>query len=430
MNNWKTTACEMRDYLILWATQALSALGSAMTNFALILWSYRETGSALSTAMLSICSYAPYVALSVFAGALSDRWDKRRTMLVCDSVAAAGTAAVMALYFTGTLRVGHLYALNVLSGLMNAVQQPAADVASTLLIPPKHYQKASALRSASGSATSILTPVCAAALMGLAGLELVFAVDLATFFAAFAALMFAVKIPRNTKPAEKKERLLDSARGGIDYLKKERGVLHLILFLAAINLTASAYSAALPAMILSRAGGGEGAYGVLNAVTGAATLAGSLIAALLPQPKSRVRVICNTLLISMSTENFFLAFGRSLPVWCAGAVLGWLVIPTMNANLDVVMRGRIPVELQGRVFSVRNTAQFFTIPIGYALGGALVDGVFEPLMARASAQSLPALLFGTGKGSGAAALFCLLAVAGVATCLIFRRDREIWKLEE
>ena len=58
------------------------------------------------------------------------------------------------------------------------------------------------------------------------------------FFAAFAALMFAVKIPRNAKPAEKKERLLDSARGGIDYLKKERGVLHLILFLAAINLTA------------------------------------------------------------------------------------------------------------------------------------------------------------------------------------------------
>lgn len=252
MNNWKTTAREMRDYLILWATQALSALGSAMTNFALILWSYRETGSALSTAMLSICSYAPYVALSVFAGALSDRWDKRRTMLVCDSVAAAGTAAVIALYFTGTLRVGHLYALNVLSGLMNAVQQPAADVASTLIIPPKHYQKASALRSASGSATSILTPVCAAALMGLAGLELVFAVDLATFFAAFAALMFAVKIPRNTRTAEKKERLLDSARGGIDYLKKERGVLHLILFLAAINLTASAYSAALPAMVLAR----------------------------------------------------------------------------------------------------------------------------------------------------------------------------------
>ena len=79
----------------------------------------------------------------------------------------------------------------------------------------------------------------------------------------------------------------------------------------------------------------------------------------------------------MSTENFFLAFGRSLPVWCAGMALGWSVIPLMNANLDALLRGRIPVEMQGRVFSVRNTFQFFTIPIGYALGGVLVDRVFD-----------------------------------------------------
>ena len=60
----------------------------------------------------------------------------------------------------------------------------------------------------------------------------------------------------------------------------------------------------------------------------------------------------------MSTENFFLAFGRSLPVWCAGTALGWSVIPLMNANMDALLRGRIPVEMQGRVFSVRNTFQF------------------------------------------------------------------------
>ena len=69
-----------------------------------------------------------------------------------------------------------------------------------------------------------------------------------------------------------------------------------------------------------------------------------------------------------------------------------------------VLRGRIPVEMQGRVFSVRNTFQFFTIPIGYALGGVLVDRVFEPLMAAAPPDGLAAALLGTGKGSGAALL--------------------------
>ena len=79
---------KLKPYLLLWGTQSLSALGSAMTNYALVIWLYQKSGSALETALLSICSYAPYVLMSVFAGALSDRWDKKRTMLCCDLCAA------------------------------------------------------------------------------------------------------------------------------------------------------------------------------------------------------------------------------------------------------------------------------------------------------------------------------------------------------
>ena len=69
---------ELKNFIILWSTQALSSLGSSMTSFALTLWLYEKTGSALQTALLSICSYAPYVTMSIFAGALSDRWNKKK----------------------------------------------------------------------------------------------------------------------------------------------------------------------------------------------------------------------------------------------------------------------------------------------------------------------------------------------------------------
>ena len=72
---------ELKSFLILWFTQLLSTLGSSMTSFALVLWSYQDRGSALTTALLSVCSYAPYVLVSIFAGALSDRWNKKATML-------------------------------------------------------------------------------------------------------------------------------------------------------------------------------------------------------------------------------------------------------------------------------------------------------------------------------------------------------------
>ena len=100
---------EMRSYLLLWFTQMISGLGSAMTGYALVIWSYTQQGSALATALLMVCSYAPYVICSIFAGALSDRWDKKKTMLGCDAMAAACTVAVLFLLKTGQLRVWHLY---------------------------------------------------------------------------------------------------------------------------------------------------------------------------------------------------------------------------------------------------------------------------------------------------------------------------------
>jgi len=401
-----------------------------MTSFALIIWSYQQQGSALTTSLLSICSYAPYVVLSIFAGALSDKWNKKYTLLISDSFAAISTIAVLVLLKSGNLEIWHLYVLNALNGLMNTIQQPASDVTVSLLTPKEQYQKVSGLRSFSNSLVTILTPVIAAAVLSFAGLDAVILFDLITFTIAFITLAFFIHIPNaEYENGQENESVLKSAKSGLQYLYKNRGILNLILFLAVINLVASMYNAALPAMLLSRSGGSETTLGLVNTFTGLANLAGSILVSFSRPPRSRVRVICNSLLFSMSTENLILSLGRSAPVWCVGAILGWLFIPVMSANMDVLFRSYIPVEMQGRVYSARNALQFFTIPVGYLLGGVLIDSVLEPFMAEQSLESFPVLLFGSGKGSGAALLFFILAIVGVITCLIFRKDKYIWTLE-
>ena len=420
----------MKPFLMLWGTQAFSALGSAMTSYALVIWSYTQKQSALMTSLLMVCSYAPYVIFSIFAGALSDRWNKKATMLVCDTVAAVSTVVMLVLMKQQMLQVGHLYLINIVNGLMNTVQQPASEVAVTRILPPKYYQKVGGMRYLANALNSILTPIIATAVLGIAGMDAVIAFDLFTFGAAFMTLAFGIQIPEETEEAPGNESLLISAGKGIAYLRTEKGIFGLILFLAAINLVASIYDAALPAMMLSRKGGSQTAMGLVNAVIGAATLLGSILASVLPKPKSRVRVICNSLLFAMSFENFLLALGRTPLVWCIGGFLGWIAIPLMNTNLDVILRSRIPMEMQGRVYSVRNSFQFFTIPIGYFLGGFLVDRVFEPLMASRKEGSILVRIFGSGKGSGAALLFFVIAFAGIGVCLWFRRDKHIWELEQ
>ena len=428
MNRFLKTIGEMRLYLILWFTQMLSGLGSAMTAFALVVWSYSFEGSALKTALLMVCSYTPYVLFSVFAGAISDKWNKKRILLASDTLSAITTVIVLVLIRTDQLRLYHLYILNAVSGLMNTIQQPASEVVTTLILPKKHYQRVGSLRYLSSSLSSILTPILAAAVMGLFGVEWVIAFDLATFVIAFFVLLFFIDVPEESGKETKKESFFESAKTGLDFLKREKGVFALMLFLAAINFVASMYNAAFPAMVLSIAS--ETQMGAVNAVVGITTLIGSVMASFMKTPKSRVKSIWLCLMTSMCTENLFLALGRNVYVWSVGAFLGWIMIPLMNANLDAIMRLKIPKEIQGRVFAARNSFQFFTIPLGYLLGGALVDHVFEPFMAAFGHNRVLQTLFMSGKGSGAKLFFFFLWIAGIFVCLAFRKNKHILKLEQ
>ena len=407
----------LRDFYILWSTQSLSQLGSSITAFALTLWLYEKTGSALGTAALRICTYAPYVIMSIFAGALTDKFDKKKTMLVCDLLAALSTVAVFILYKTETLSVWHLYLINAVSGLLNTVQQPASEVAYTLIVPKEYYQKTGGLQSLSRSLVTIGNPVIASAIYGFAGLDAAIAVDLVTFATAFAALALFVKIPKISSEEGKKESILELAKEGVRYLIKNPLILYVILFMSGVNFIASAFDAVLPAYILPNPRGGNIILGIVTSCSGIAMVAGSLLATFMPKPKDRVKVIYLTMLFSLGTENFLLAFSRYPYLWCIGQFLGWIFVPVMSTNQNVIMKNTIPARLQGRVYACRNTLQFFTIPIGLLFGGFMVDEVCEPLMSGSG--MILRFLFGTGKGSGAALMLFILGVLGTLMCLVF-----------
>lgn len=370
VKNFMKILREMRTFLLLWITQFFSSFGSAMTSYSLVIWSYTQKDSALMTALLMVSTYTPYVILSIFAGALSDRWNKKATMLVCDSVAAVSTVVMFILLKNGLLEIWHLYLINAVNGLMNTVQSPASEVAVSRILPKRHYQRVGGLRYFSNALNSIFVPVLATAVIGLFGLTAVVAIDLATFSAAFIVLALAIKIPEPGR---------NSVNGNVE----------------------------------------TGTENTESALENQAEKAGFM-----DSVKDGISFL------SMGTENLMLALGRSPLVWCVGGFLGYILIPLMSTNLDAIMRLRIPDWIQGRVYSVRNTFQFFTIPAGYFLGGFLVDKVFEPFTARFAAGTFLERVFGTGKGSGAALLFFVIAFAGVAVCIIFRTSRSIRALEK
>ena len=110
----------LKKYIILWLSQSVSGLGSSMTGFALVLWAYEQSRSAMSVSMMSFCNYVPYIILSLFVGSYVDRHSKKAIMLVSDSIAAMGSTVVLAFLLMGRLEIWNIYVINAVIGITNA----------------------------------------------------------------------------------------------------------------------------------------------------------------------------------------------------------------------------------------------------------------------------------------------------------------------
>lgn len=423
----------LRNFLILWSGQAVSSLGSSMTSFALIIWAYQQQGTVMSVSLLAFCSYLPSILFSFLAGAITDRWDKKKIMLVSDSVAACGTLTVLLLYQTGSLAIWHLYAVNFILGFMNAFQIPASTVAVSLLAPKEQYTRVSGLQNFSNSLVTILTPALATAVLSFGGLKTVLLLDLTTFAIAFLSLLCLIKIPRvESVDSKVTSSYLSACLDGLRFLKKHAALFRMILFFAFINLLASlAGNSIMPAMVLARTGNNQQVLGYVSSSIGVGSLIGSLLVTVVKPPKNRTRIIFLSCALSFLLCDLLWGLGRGASVWIFAAVAGNIPLPFLGANLTTIMRTKVPLEMQGRVFSTRDTLQYFTIPVGFLLGGLLSDHVFEPFMAEASPlQSFLTKLVGSGKGSGMAFLFLLTGLIGAVSSFLCLKDRRYHILNE
>ena len=408
------TLAELRGFLILWGSQTVSELGTAMTNYALIIWVYGQKGNASSLTLMTICAFLPTIFFRFIAGGIADRWDKKRVMLTADLLAACGTVTILVLYALSALRLWHLYTINVLLSFMNAFQAPASFVATSLLVPPKHYTRVGGLQAFSGSAVTILAPALGSVLLAYGGMTLVLACDLVSFAVAFLVLMCFISLPAIPRREEERgESLVKSCLVGVRYLRDHGALLRLTLFFAIINFLAKiGNDGMLAPFILGRSGNNQQALGMVQSAVSLGILAGSLVVTIAREPRSRVRMIflfCGFTCLGNVAQSLTV----SVPLWCLAAFASYLSAAVMNAHLTAVIRANVPLDMQGRVFSAKDTLQNGTIPLGLFLGGFLADHVFEPFMAADSplARSL-SRFFGTGSGAGIALIFFVVGGMG------------------
>ncbi|MBR2549344.1 MAG: MFS transporter [Clostridiales bacterium] len=413
--NKLSTIKELKSFLLLWSSQTVSELGTAMTDYAMIIWAYQKTGMASSVTLLTFCAFLPTILFRFIAGAYVDRRNKKRIMLAADMIAALGSLLVLGLYSGAVLEIWHLYLINIILSFMNSFQESASFVAISLIVPEKHYTRIGGLQGISGSIVSILAPALGSILLVIGGLDLVLICDLVSFGIAFIVLIFLVKIP---EPEHDKktddEPIIKSCADGIKFLRDNKAMLRLTLFIAVVNLLAKLGNDGLLApFILGKSGNDQRILGMVQTATSVGILIGSIMMTVLKPVKKKSRLIFVCCAFIYFAE-VVMSLSSHPAVWSITNLAGYAAAVIVGANQTAILRGKVPIEMQGRVFSAHDTIMNCTNPLGLLLSGFLADYVFEPFMKTESPlQSFLAGFFGDGTGSGIAVMFFTVGVIGM-----------------
>ena len=419
-----------KKYIIFWLSQSVSQLGSAMTGFALILWAYTKSNSALTVSLMSFCSYVPYIIVSLFAGSFVDSHSKKKIMLAADTAAAVCSVGVLLLYLGDGLQIWHIYLVTGIICFMNAFQSPASAVAIGRIVPKEKLANVSGMNSFSDNLISVLTPVLAAFLFALNGLRLILMIDLCSFVLAFLVLLLVISVPETEIEATKSKSVFAGCRDGFSFLLQNRGIFVVILTMALLNFFSRlTYENILSPMILSRSGNDSAVLGIVNAVMGLGGIVGGIIVSAGKLSKDNVKMIYISAAISFLLGDLLMGIGQNPFMWAVAGLAASLPIPFINAGQNVILYKRVPDEMQGRVFAVRNAIQYSTIPVGILLGGFLADYVFEPfMMTDSQVASFLHMLVGEGAGSGMAVMFLCTGICGGLFSYLSYRRKEIQAL--
>lgn len=418
-------------YVVLWLSQGVSQLGSSMTAFALVLWMYEQSSSALAVSVMSFCQFVPYLLVSVFAGVFVDRHRKKVVMLVSDGVAALASLSVLVFFLAGTLSPWHIYLMNVIVGITTAFQQPAASVAVAKIVPEDKLSNVSGMNSFSGSLVVVFSPMLAAVLFSAGGLPLILFCDLLSFLAAFCVLLFLISIPEELG----REEFVSPFAGiwvGFRFLKREKGLLYLMVTMAALNFFSRlTYENILSPMILARSSSDSVVLGSVNGCMGIGGILGGVLVSVKGESRKKADLIYRSAALSFLLGDLVMAVGRNVFFWSFAAFAASLPLPFLMAAQNLILYKKVPEAIQGRVFAARNVLQFCTIPFGILLGGYLADHVFEPLMSSGiGIADFLGKVVGTGAGSGMAVMFLCTGICGFFMSIAALSNKEIQKLND
>ncbi|MEL7034329.1 MAG: MFS transporter [Cyanobacteria bacterium J06592_8] len=426
----------MQTFFIIWLGQVVSVLGTYITDFALGVWVYQETGSITQFAMTVVFMHLPNLMVSAFAGILVDRWNRRWIMLLSDFTKSVMAIILIMLVTSNQLQVWHIYIAVSLSSFCTGFQWPAYIAAIAQLVPKHQLNRANGMVQVSRAVARILGPTIAGFLVTSIGIQGVLSLDFCTYSVGIITLLlvnFPQVQPTTTQTVAEKTASLavvwEEAISGWSYVAERAGLLRLILFTGIIYLTEGVVQVMFWPLVLSF--GTPDQLGIILSVSGCGMLFGSITVSAWG---GRLGRRMYSILFFVALQGLCLCLGGlKASVIVAGiGGFGYLFAqPIIISSNQTIWQCKIPIDLQGRVFALQSVIERFSMISTQITIGPLVDHFLEPMMAENGllADSVGRVI-GVGPGRGISLLLVILGLINVGASIIAYRTPRLRRVEK
>jgi predicted MFS family arabinose efflux permease len=355
-------------------------------------WLVHQLTRPHSEAMLGITNALtalPVLFLAPVAGALADRFERRRILLGVQLVATAIALTLWLLTLTGWVRLWHILALALMMGCVRAFDVPTRQSFWVELVGRADLMSAITLNSAVVNLSRILGPSLGGVIIETVGITNCFLFNALSFLPPILVLW---KMPPlgsvNAQPAN----LLVSLREGIGHLRDNLVVLRLLLLVGAWSLFGGQFEVLLPVLADKVYGVGAKGYGFLFAAWGVGALIGAVFAASMEQRWRRGQlVIVGSLCATVGLAS--LSFVRHFPLALPLLALVGLGMVTQNATCNTLVQSLVPDSLRGRIMGFYSLMFIGLIPLGSLFYGtvAFFAGALKALLIGALCFAFAAL---------------------------------------
>lgn len=368
-----------RKFFTIWSGQAISLLGSQLVQFALIWYLTEQTGSGTVLAIASIVGLLPQVLFGPFIGTLVDRWNRRRIMLVADSMIALVTLGLAGLFWASLSAIWVIYSVMFIRGMAGMFHFSAMTASTSLMVPEKHLTRIQGLNQLLFGGMNIVSAPLGAILLSVMVVQGILLIDVFTGLFAIVPLLF-ISIP------EPEHKLVSQAaqsavanfwqdfRGGIRYVRGWSGLMILLIMAMLLNILVRPTFSLLPLLVTKHLSGGALQLGWLNSALGMGMMGGSLILGAWGGFRRRIlSIIMGVFGLGVG----LLLLGSTPPGLFPLALFAMLVTSASTAFTDgpiqAILQATVEPSMQGRVFTLMISLSAGMAPVGLIIAGPLSD---------------------------------------------------------